>query len=1041
MGTQQRIQMANQTAASHPAKDSRCGDCVKSGIPVLPTVYRSQPYRGRSANLTHLIPDALSKQYGSSLACLPTGYLYVFYEQSSFWMGYVVGTDGAIRSYPVMALPANPSSVALKAACTKAGHDIPTQFISLFAHMGKQIWMAYSPHLWTESVRLRYQNDAKLRTQRMTSIQLADQHSLIKGGSNGHLHMGDLQKYVIDYSVVERNFYNAAVPAHHQVTNRTRQANNVWTALRQMADTQTQPNIVALPDPVGDLAILNSQRNQLQIDINAIIAGKTELEQRKRVIYHSIKTLLEQADSQAINPLVEKHYRSPRYLRHIDQKEYRRIETDMRRLDTLTQQHQQTTQRHLNYMQRAHMWRTIQRHDFDPENDHSALAHRAMCALSISGISTEAEYTALIEPMLSPNIAIEDNWLIRFFGSLDPATMRLLHQALQKYDQDAGASASASPSTIGQNARAYETGKGGAAILLQFFGDFGGSLTDRIATKRAADLHMQGMISSMSAVLAALSKKSRKSTKHSTGYMTQSMAGYRKLTALVSSALVTTERTIALPIHIRGEAAALSYYLSEMFKKTGTPTSEIEAKALNNLQQGHHISTARAEVITLMVVRKLKAGEKINPALLNQLKVSDIDLQRLSMPQAIKLSEAKINTISGGVGGALSIGLAYYQSLALMSSLEALAGSRTLSDAGMNGLAAASSGLTLTAAAFEVKAAHALIVGNPLKAAQINVLAAKIGAGAAVAEAASLFATAVSGKNTIQHRVYAGANTFAVAVMGFSGIGLAESTFAVVATRANVVVSTRAVWLLLSPWGWFGLLALSIGTTLYLYMQMHATDETKLLPIEYWLDMGVFGKRQRMSGIYKHQRLNPYLSVIQTGQFANLADELNGLRLAQVMFDPMISINGNFGQPIDIKMALNVSHWSELSAATISVLVIDRHNRTHIAYQVIRRGHQTTTLSQKHANFYFNHGGLGGVRTRSDRQKSTLSITCGLTLYGRGGGMGVVSNNPNNHSIGVLIMIDYIPDGQLANYRYSTRTSKYSGDVLPQVIQSLEQGK
>ncbi len=66
------------------------------------------------------------------------------------------------------------------------------------------------------------------------------------------------------------------------------------------------------------------------------------------------------------------------------------------------------------------------------------------------------------------------------------------------------------------------------------------------------------------------------------------------------------------------------------------------------------------------------------------------------------------------------------------------------------------------------------------------------------------------------------------------------------------------------------------GAALYMTWQAWATDDGNLLPVEYWLDNGTFGKRNATHG--KLVANNPYQEDKAVTPFKSLMDEIKALQ-------------------------------------------------------------------------------------------------------------------------------------------------------------------
>lgn len=84
----------------------------------------------------------------------------------------------------------------------------------------------------------------------------------------------------------------------------------------------------------------------------------------------------------------------------------------------------------------------------------------------------------------------------------------------------------------------------------------------------------------------------------------------------------------------------------------------------------------------------------------------------------------------------------------------------------------------------------------------------------------------------------------------------------------------------MGPVGWALLLVAALGVAIWTAVNAAGTDESNLVPVEYWLDNGIFGKRAQAASIQN----NPFATKGAQGKpgspaqpFATLSDEVQAL--------------------------------------------------------------------------------------------------------------------------------------------------------------------
>ena len=153
-----------------------CPNCNKSGLAILPVRYTVVPLEANASlpePLGSRVKDVKLKNYKYALRTLRQGFIYLFYEKhargsSIKWEVYSVSPAGTLwKQYSPHAIQV----VSTEPACSITGHNIPASVIAIEKpeECGK-VWIAFSEHAWSEDTFELFENDVKLRSERMQSF-------------------------------------------------------------------------------------------------------------------------------------------------------------------------------------------------------------------------------------------------------------------------------------------------------------------------------------------------------------------------------------------------------------------------------------------------------------------------------------------------------------------------------------------------------------------------------------------------------------------------------------------------------------------------------------------------------------------------------------------------------------------------------------------------------------------------------------------------------------------------------------------------------
>ncbi|MFN7693789.1 MAG: hypothetical protein ACK5O3_07030, partial [Burkholderiales bacterium] len=259
-------------------------------------------------------------------------------------------------------------------------------------------------------------------------------------------------------------------------------------------------------------------------------------------------------------------------------------------------------------------------------------------------------------------------------------------------------------------------------------------------------------------------------------------------------------------------------------------------------------SNQNAEVVAWVMTR-IQAGEKLEPALMAKLGLQRIDLTR-PLPQGVTnpFLENSLKRFASRTDVLLGAGVLFFQWNAFMSALNDFKTKQGGLDKVGGGVGMLTAVMSATAGGLEMGVAVQTLRGvSGTKLVGVQVVAARLGFAAGVLEGTYLI---IKGLTKVESRdkdsgwwtVGSG-----VAVMA-AGVASYGAGMAVAAGLSGATASATVLGITMGPIGWALLAIAFVGAVIYFSWQAFATDDENLLPVEYWLDAGVFGKRSYLSG-------------------------------------------------------------------------------------------------------------------------------------------------------------------------------------------------
>lgn len=814
-----------------------CNRCQRRGLPLLAVLYAAVPGEaasGRPALAGQFGAGVTDKQLQESayvLRGLEPGYVYLLCGRA--WRGYLIDAAGFPRYYPDLMVEDMPSAIPAESTvvqCARQGKGhtgVEALCIESPDLIHGAVYVAYSRHPWTRQVR---QQIAKSPAEHMQEVARLDgspfTHAVPASAEN-------LQRWVLDFDHAAVTLANRHLPTEAHVIDRSDQAQALVQAMLASSGEPKVPGLImALHDPVGMAVALNQRRSRLAAEAAELSGLGDEQKARKRVITEVIEGLRLQAEANP-GPWYDRHYGPERLLKHIDQAAWRSALQESQGLKALQSRIQVASADYVLWKESAG-WKRVQARQFDPADHASAAAHERMVAASVAGSGlTREEREQVWGAVLRQGAQSPDHWLYRALAALQPDLWAYM-AADKKEDKE------------------YDVVKN-AAALAKGWSDDGKKLAHfhaQVYARRRASEATAAIMESTAALLFRLRE--------------DDPPGFNKLVRAVATTLITRADVAPQPVAVRGTASRVAAYiyaggqaregaapieLKPLAGRPGVRKGNFGAKAweLSDAAGAEVVFKApntveETKTTVVWMLRKLNSGAQLNERLLQSLGLAHVDL---TVPQS-KVNpflEAQLTRLGAKADIVLSSGGVFFQVYSFYNALRTSRkeGPSNQSDGGVGMLTAV---LSAAAGMLEVRAATLVLQGDKAAAAFWMRWAGRFSLAAGVIEGAYLLAKGGT------KRMQTDDHDSAYWTMGtgiFVLLGGAAS-FGVASATASAWAGGSGVALGLGPIGWTVLAIVLLGASLYCGWQAWATDDNNLLPVEYWLDNGTFGKRQFVRG-------------------------------------------------------------------------------------------------------------------------------------------------------------------------------------------------
>lgn len=856
-----------------------CNRCQRKGLPLLAVLYTAVPTEAAadspilSGNFGGQVADKKLQRSTYVLRGLEPGYVYLLCGK--VWRGYLIDTAGYPRYYPDLTIEDMPPAIPAESnvvQCARQGKNhtgIEAICVDAPDLIKGPVYIAYSRHKWTKAVRQQHAADPGRRMQQVKRLD---------GRSFEHAETAtpeNLRKWVADFNPAAAAAINKHLPEGARLDDRSVLVEPLVTAMRGMSgELKTSGLILALHDPVGLTVALNNRRNRLAAQAAALAGIGDEQKARKRVVAEMIEGIRLNAQANP-GPWYDRNYGPDRFLKHIDQGAWRAALQEAKALKELQAQIKAASADYVLWKE-SRGWKEIQSHDFDGTDHASAKAHELMVAACVAGSGlTQGEREGVWAAVLRLSADHPDNWLYRALAALYPDFVAYI-AADKKEDKE------------------YDGVKNSAAISKEWTGKGVEHLAKFHAVlyaKRQAGEATAALIESTSALLFRLRQDNPQA--------------FNKLTRAIASTLITRADVVPQPVAVKGTASRVAAFIHQLANVRETPqgAAPVALKPLAGkpgVRKGNFgakawelAEAAGAEVVfkapntqeearttVAWVLRKLNSGAQLNEKLLRSLGLMNVDLT-VPQPKVNPFLEGHITRLSARADVGLSAGGVFFQIYSFSNAVQTYnkGGTANGVDGGLGMTTAVISG---TAGLLEIRVATLILQSNKVAAASWMVWAGRLSLAAGVIEGVYLMGKggykAATTADTDSAFWTIGSGVF-VALGGFASFGAATVTAAGLAGGG----SAAATMLGLGPVGWTCLALALLGAALYCGWQAWATDDNNLLPVEYWLDNGSFGKRKFVAG--DEAGSSPYVQADKmVHPFPNIQQE--ALELQRVLFVP-----------------------------------------------------------------------------------------------------------------------------------------------------------
>ncbi|CUI52926.1 toxin VasX [Achromobacter xylosoxidans] len=808
------------------------------------------------------------------------GYLYVL-KQDKTWDGYLLDKKGYYRKIPVAKMPEDAETTKpLSEACSSEGHNnTATQFITIDHVRSPKVWIAYSRYVWDRETRKDYEDDKDgCRTARMTELNVKDiADGKVGPGSTApntcKLTMPDITEIVADYAPADvQRCLNAGL--HNPLQLRAEPepqllTASMWGVNSKLPALQWGVGLV-LPDPVGIVQELNLRRN-IAAARASVLEGALDPERaRKRVIADIIQGMCLSAKANP-GPFWAANYGPERYERNIDTGAWKAALADSEGKTSLMSQIENLSALFTTWI-KCQGWKQQQRSDFCDRDDMAGVRREHMAASCVAGSGqTERERVEVWAELWKLSVDDPDNWFYRSLSAGNSDLYKLL--------ADTGSVDEAGSIIRAAYAMVTPYMEGGALKI--------DNLREALRAKRRYNEATATLVDTVTGQLVKL--------------MINDPKTYNRLMRGIAMTLVTRDDLLVSPAVLKGPLAEIKNLLEEAATKPIEGRAPIRvggalpagrgylAQEGNLGQRGLSLSETMGRGVYLdlpedrmtisavvaFTFKKLAQGEKLSRSLAGGTPLQEIELPLREQARVNPYLNGRVALTGNLASTALGSGIMFFQAQGAINALAAtLKEGASIEDRMTSGAGATANIVATVSIGFDLASSIGALVSKEVSL-KLMRQGAKLGLAAGIldglATAYGAYRKRQAGNNTSAY--WSTASALATVISGAAGYG---ATMAVAGGGSAFAV----LGLSLGPVGWTLLTIAALGVAIWTAVNAAGTDDTSRLPVEYWLDNGVFGKRAQLGNTDN----NPFATKASAGKrgapaipFANLNDELQAL--------------------------------------------------------------------------------------------------------------------------------------------------------------------
>jgi hypothetical protein len=679
-------------------------------------------------------------------------------------------------------------------------------------------------------------------------MQKIDVAAAMNGTAPGHglaATAENIGKYLAEYMNI--NQATVSNQLYFGMHKREGQADQVAAKMAQIGMPSVNRGLIfALWDPVGITIELNQQRNVFATKI-ATAAGigadeaKTIARARKRVIADMIGGLLKNAEAHP-GPWYDKNYGPDRYIKHIDKPALDAAQQDSKEFKKLNARAELMSKDFVAWKE-SDAWYMSTGIDYtDYHNDAVGLAYEKIVSLSVNGSGTsKLEREKIWYPALKRQANDPKSWFYQAIYANHRGIQDFIDEE-KKWDKefDGPKIASAIAKTL------YEES---VTTLVKLHGT--------VRYLRPANESTAALVTTVSTMLLQMQADPLMKKQ------------FGKVVGRVTTALLLRDDILPKAFKVKGTSAQIALKIQEASSGKTTATmagipnavAQAETKARTGAKLSNTIKGAvpidapmanqKIEETAAFVVMRLKdRGGKLSPADLKALGLQDFDLSKKALARATKdlkfepTHNPYVENFAARTGARVDVvfsaGALFFQIVSFSVALGDVISPK--SDAGkkMDGsIGMLTAVMSSAAAILEIQVAVRLMQGMSKEG--VKGLAS---AGVVVGGLANIVEGIYLGWKGAK-KIEAGDEDSGLWTLG-SGVALASAGgFAIV----GGLTAEAAVPVI----GWALLVLTLLGLSIYCAINADSTDDDKLLPVEYWLDTGTFGKHKLAS-----KELNPF---------------------------------------------------------------------------------------------------------------------------------------------------------------------------------------